>query len=124
MSHVFAVCMVGYTAAILSAVAGTLLAQECSQQISTALHQWTSDLVTTSETGSACPNTTNLLADQESLTQSVNILPGKFYFLEDIAFIYIDYLSMSDILVPFLTCSSTLIQLVTAMWHVCKKVHI
>ncbi|XP_063597477.1 protein CNPPD1-like isoform X1 [Penaeus indicus] len=77
MSHVFAVCMVGYTAAILSAVAGTLLAQECSQQISTALHQWTSDLVTTSETSSACPNTTDLLADQESLTQSVNMLPGE-----------------------------------------------
>lgn len=113
MSHVFAVCMVGYTAAILSAVAGTLLAQECSQQISTAFHQWTSDLVTTSETSSACPNTTDLLVDQESLTQSVNMLPGMVFCLKDLTFIYIFCIFICYISILVLTCSSTLIQFVS-----------
>lgn len=80
VSHVFAVCIVGYTAAILSAVAGTLLAQECSQQINSAMQQWTSDLATPSETGSTCPNTT-LLPDQDSLANSVDILSDE---IEDV----------------------------------------
>lgn len=39
VSHVLAVCMVGYTAAVVSVVAGTLLAQECCQQVSSAISQ-------------------------------------------------------------------------------------
>ncbi|KAK3884396.1 hypothetical protein Pcinc_011333 [Petrolisthes cinctipes] len=39
VSHVVAVCLVGYTAAVVSIVAGTVLAQECRQQVSSAINQ-------------------------------------------------------------------------------------
>ncbi|CAL4159039.1 unnamed protein product, partial [Meganyctiphanes norvegica] len=36
--QVFSVCLVGYTAAMMSVLAGTFLAQQCSQQLSATLH--------------------------------------------------------------------------------------
>lgn len=42
LNQVLAVCIVGYTAAMVSVVAGTVLAQECSQQVSTAMQHLTS----------------------------------------------------------------------------------
>ncbi|KAG0719213.1 Protein CNPPD1 [Chionoecetes opilio] len=42
LNQVLAVCIVGYTAAMVSVVAGTVLAQECSQQISAVMDHLTS----------------------------------------------------------------------------------
>lgn len=53
VNHVLAVCIVGYTAAIVSAVAGTILAQECSHQINAAIQHLTS-----LSTSASLPNST------------------------------------------------------------------
>lgn len=65
VNHVLAVCIVGYTAAIVSVVAGTILAQECSHQISAVMQHLTS----ISTTGSI-PNNTLAPCFKEPLHQA------------------------------------------------------
>lgn len=65
VNHVLAVCIVGYTAAIVSVVAGTVLAQECSHQISAVMQHLTSSSTTASLT-----NNTLAPCLEESLHQT------------------------------------------------------
>ncbi|KAG7154029.1 CNPPD1-like, partial [Homarus americanus] len=67
MSHVFAVCMVGYTAAVVSIVAGTILAQECSQHMATMMNHLTYDVSSSNET------VTPYLKDVTELGHSVQV---------------------------------------------------
>lgn len=65
VNHVLAVCIVGYTAAIVSVVAGTILAQECTHQISSVMQHLTSIGTTVS-----LPNSTLAPCLEEPLTQT------------------------------------------------------
>ena len=66
LNQVLAVCIVGYTAAMVSVVAGTVLAQECSQQISTMMHHLTSLDAT------SVPNNTLTPCSEESEAESLS----------------------------------------------------
>ncbi|KAK7073284.1 Cyclin-dependent protein kinase [Halocaridina rubra] len=72
MSHVFAVCMVGYTAAVVSVIASTLLAQECSHQLTMAVSKMTRDLIMR-DTSAACPNSSLYLPATPVIESSVSL---------------------------------------------------
>nr|XP_053628420.1 uncharacterized protein LOC128685788 isoform X2 [Cherax quadricarinatus] len=76
LSHVLAVCMVGYTAAIVSIVAGTLLAQECSQHIVTVMSRLTSDMMI-NETTTPCLENITKISYSDQVTDSLSFITGN-----------------------------------------------
>lgn len=76
LSHVLAVCMVGYTAAIVSIVAGTLLAQECSQHIVTVMSRLTSDMMI-NETTMPCLENITKISYSDQVTDSLSFITGN-----------------------------------------------
>ena len=78
VSQVFAVCIVGYTAAVVSVIAGTILAQECSQQLTTAVSRLTSDILAGNNTSAQSPETT-LFLPSSHVTDSLHELTGEWH---------------------------------------------
>ncbi|XP_071531199.1 uncharacterized protein [Panulirus ornatus] len=74
VSHVFAVCIVGYTAAVVSVVAGTLLAQQCSQQMTAVMSRLTCNLSTANETVATCMDDVMQVAHSDHITESLSAL--------------------------------------------------
>ncbi|KAK8375446.1 hypothetical protein O3P69_008351 [Scylla paramamosain] len=78
LNQVLAVCIVGYTAAMVSVVAGTVLAQECSQQINTMMQHLTSLDAT------SVPNNTLAPCPEEPLAESLpSIIVDSLHSLAD-----------------------------------------
>ncbi|XP_045606149.1 protein CNPPD1 [Procambarus clarkii] len=77
VSHVFAVCIVGYTAAIVSVVAGTLLARECSWHISTVMSQLSCNVSAANET------TTTYLENITEMSYSDHLANSMSFFAEN-----------------------------------------
>ncbi|XP_064092465.1 uncharacterized protein LOC135205610 [Macrobrachium nipponense] len=75
VSQVFAVCLVGYTAAVVSVIAGTLLAQECSQQLTTVVSQLTSDILAGNDTSGQSLETSMFLPSSH-ITDTLQELTG------------------------------------------------
>lgn len=76
MSHVLAVCMVGYTAAVVSLVAGTVLAQECRQQVSSAINEMGYLSTTLDEPLALCPDEQLPSLPLDHATDSLHSLAG------------------------------------------------
>lgn len=72
----FAVCIVGYTAAVVSVVASTLLAQQCSQHMTAVMNRLTCNLSTANETVTPYVEDVMQVTRSDHITESLSSLKG------------------------------------------------